>query len=90
MTTKSRFPTIRNCNFSSREDDRGRHVREALTAADRGCEDCDLIGALDDLEATLADHAEDGSEESMRLCREAEEAVEAALLVINAAFNEAD
>lgn len=78
--TATRYPTIRNCNFSSREDDRGRHVHEAILAADRGCEDCNLIGALDDLEATLADHAESDSEESMRLCREAEEAVESAFL----------
>lgn len=84
------YPTIRNCNFSSRHDDRGRHVREAVLAADRGCDDCDLIGALDDLEATLADHAESDSEESMRLCREAEAAVEAAVLAINSVFDNAD
>lgn len=84
------WPTIRNCNFAARHDDRGRHVREALTAAGRGCEDCDLIGALDNLEATLADHAESDSEESMRLCREAEEAVESAFLAIGVAFDKAD
>lgn len=88
--TATKYLTIRNCNFASRHDDRGRHVREALTAADRGCEDCDMIGALDDLEATLADHAESDSEESMRLCREAEEAVEAAFLAIGVAFDKAD
>lgn len=80
------YPTIRNCNFATREDDLGRHVAEALAAADRGCDDCDLIGALDDLEATLIAHAESDSAESERACAEAEEAVEAALLTVNAAF----
>jgi hypothetical protein len=80
------YPTIRNCNFAAREDDLGRHVAEALVASDRGCDDCDLIGALDGLEATLAVHAESDSAEAERACAEAEEAVEAALLVVNAAF----
>lgn len=87
MTTT--WPTIRNSNFSSREDDRGRHVWEAVREADRGCHDCDLIGAIDDLEAVLEKHAESDSAESELACTEAEEAVEAALLAIRDAFGEA-
>lgn len=85
-----RWPTIRNCNFSTREDDRGRHVYEALLAADRGCDDCDLIGALDALENTLEHNAERGSAEAEEACIDCEEAVEAALLAISAAFEGMD
>jgi hypothetical protein len=81
-----RWPTIRNRNYSDREDDLGRHVLEAIAAADRGCVDCDLIGTLDDLEQTLALHAESTLAEEMAACDDAEEAVEARLLQINAAF----
>lgn len=84
------YPVARNCNFSARKDDRGRHVCEALAAADSGCEDCDLIGALDDLEATLATHAESDSAEAEEATAKAEEAVEAALLRINSAFDAQD
>lgn len=84
------WPTIRNCNLSSRHDDRGRHVWEAVVASDRGCEDCDLAGALDDLEAVLARHAESDSAAAEQACTEAEEAVEAALLAINAALDNDD
>lgn len=84
------YPTIRNCGFSTRDDDRGRHVYEALAAADRGCEDCDLIGALNDLEETLKLHAESTLAEDMDACDEAEEAVESALLTVNAACEKAD
>ena len=84
------WPTIRNCNFSSREDDRGRHVYEALVAADRGCEDCDLVGSLDALEATLKHNAERGSAEAEEACIQAEEDVEAAMLAVNAAFENVD
>jgi hypothetical protein len=84
------YPTIRNCNFSTRKDDTGRHVNEALAAFDRGCRDCDLVGALDELEATLAMHAESTLAEEMEACTDAEEAVEAALLTINAAFEDND
>ena len=87
MTT---YPTIRNCNFATREDDRGRHVYEAMLAADRGCEDCDLIGSLDALEATLARHAESDSAEAEAACTEAEEDVEAAMLAVNASFEDVD
>lgn len=79
------YPTIRNCNFAAREDARGRHVADALAAADRGCEDCDLIGALDDLEATLKAHAESDSAEAEEACTDAEEAVAAAMLAVNEA-----
>lgn len=85
-----RWPTIRNCNFATRRDDLGRHVYDAIVAADRGTEDCDLVGALDGLEAVLASHAERDNAESERACTEAEEAVEAAMLVINAAFEKND
>jgi len=84
------YPTIRNCNFACREDDRGRHVYEALVAADRGCEDCDLIGALDALENTLEHNAECGSAEAEEACIDSEEAVEAAILAVNAAFENVD
>lgn len=84
------YPTIRNCNFASREDDRGRHVYEALLAADRGCDDCDLIGALDALENTLEHNAECGSAEAEEACIDSEEAVEAAILAVNATFVNVD
>jgi hypothetical protein len=85
-----RYPVIRNSNFASREDDLGQHVAEALALADRGCEDCDLTGSLDDLEAALAAHAESDGAVAAEACREAEEAVEAALLTILAAMESDD
>lgn len=85
-----RWPTIRNCNFSARDDERGRIVLDAVRTADRGCDDCDLIGSLDDLEATLARHAESDSAEAEAACTEAEDDVVAALLAIAVAFDKED
>jgi hypothetical protein len=81
MTTTT-YPVIRNCNYSARRDDLGKHVAEAVKVADRGCDDSCLIDALDALEATLEAHAESDHADSERLCTLAEEAVEAALVTV--------
>lgn len=80
------WPTIANCNFASREDALGQHVHEAVQFAS-SCDDCDLIGAIDDLEATLVAHAEDSSEDGKSECHAAEESVEECFLRIHAAFD---
>lgn len=78
MTTNS-YPIIANCNFESRDDDEGRAIHEARKAAESGLtEDADLIEALESLEETLAEHAESGSEVSVKACEAAEAAVVAA------------
>lgn len=78
------WPTIRNCNYAD-----GSAIAAALQLAE-DCDDIDLIGSLDDLEAVLAEHAESDSELSRQLCREAEDCVEHAVLVITGAFEEDD
>lgn len=84
------WPTIRNCNFASRDDERGRIVLDAVKTADSGCDDCNLIGSLDALEAVLARHAESDSAEADEACTEAEDDVVAALLVIAESFDKED
>jgi hypothetical protein len=73
----ARWPTIRNCNFSTRDDVRGQHIWEAIVNVfELGCDDADLLATLDDLEAVLVEHAESDSETSEKACTEAEESVE--------------
>ena len=85
-----RWPVIRNCNFNTREDALGQNVWRAVAEADRGCEDCDLIGSLDDLEATLSKYAGRDSAFAEAECLNAEESVESAILAIDAAFEKED
>lgn len=51
------YPVTRSCNYQTPDTERAEAVRAALRLVDQGCVDCDLLGAMDDLEATLAQHA---------------------------------
>jgi hypothetical protein len=51
------WPVIRSHGYENREDSTGSAVHAAVRLADGDCEDCDLIGALDDLEAVLEQHS---------------------------------
>jgi hypothetical protein len=79
------YPTIRNSNYGT-QDTLSQAVVAALRLADQGCVDCDLLGALDDLETTLIDHACSDSELSVNACRYAEDAVAAVLKAMDHAF----
>jgi hypothetical protein len=75
----ARFPTIHNCNFSTRDDVRGRDVWSAIVDVfEQGCDDEEVLDALESLEETLAEHAESDSETSVEACEDAEESVQAA------------
>ena len=84
MTTT--YPTIRNSNYATLPDTLSQAVLAALRLADQGCVDCDLLGALDDLETTLADHGGSDSEFSKAACLYAEESVSAVLEAMDHAF----
>jgi hypothetical protein len=82
MTTKTRYPVLRNCNLSSRTDDRGSMVLAAIQWADDGRLDANIsdeeavLDALDDLEETLADGAgERDDAAAASACAAAEERV---------------
>ena len=83
------YPVIRNCNYGT-QDDRSLAVVAALRLVDQGCVDCDLLGAMDDLEATLAQYATDDSEYAQVACLAHEDAVADAVRKINEAFEEGD
>ena len=83
MTT---YPTIRNSNYATLPDSHSQAVVTALRLVDQGCVDCDLLGALDDLETTLADHAGSDSEFATAACLYAEDAVAAAVDAMNHSF----
>jgi hypothetical protein len=80
------YPTIRNSNYATLIDSHSQAVIAALRLADQGCVDCDLLGALDDLETTLADHGGSDSEFSVAACLYAEEAVSAAVEAMDHSF----
>jgi len=80
------YSTIRNCNYATLDDALSQAVVTALRLADQGCVDCDLLGSLDELETTLADHAGSDSELSVAACLYAEDAVAAAVEAIDHAF----
>lgn len=84
------YPVIRNCNYQTPDSDRAEAVLAALRLVDQGCVDCDLIGAMDDLEATLSQHATSDSEHSRLACLAHEDAVADAVQKINDAFEEGD
>ena len=83
------YPVIRNCNYGT-QDDRSLAVVTALRLVDQGCVDCDLIGAMDDLEATLAQYATDDSGYAQVACLAHEDAVADAVDKINEAFEKGD
>jgi len=75
----SRFPTIHNCNFSTRDDVRGGDVWSAIVDVfEQGCDDEEVLDALESLEETLTEHSESDSETSVKACEDAEESVQAA------------
>lgn len=84
------YPVIRNSNYQTPDNDRAEAVLAALRLVDQGCVDCDLIGAMDDLEATLAQYATDDSEHARVACLAHEDAVADAVQTINEAFDKGD
>ena len=75
----ARFPTVHNCNFRTRDDVRGGDVWSAIVDVfEQGCDDEEVLDALESLEETLAEHAESDSETSVKACEDAEESVQAA------------
>jgi hypothetical protein len=88
MTTKTRYPVARNCNFATREDDRGRLVWQAIEWADAGKLDANIgdeeavLIAIDELEETLTESAEQAgpdNPDACEACEAAEEEVAATL-----------
>lgn len=70
------YPITRNCNFESRDDAEGKAIHAARKAVESGrCDWPCVIDAMDDLEDVLIQHADSGSEQSVRLCTEAERPV---------------
>jgi len=84
------YPTIRNSNYQTLDDPLSKAVMSALRLADQGCVDCDLIGALDDLETTLADHAGNDSEFSVKACLYAEDLVAAVVTAMDHSLTKED
>lgn len=70
MTT---YPIIANCNYESAEDTTINTIRKAIESG--LTDDADLLAAMQCLETTLAECAEQSDELSVRACREAEETV---------------
>lgn len=79
------YPIIRNCNFES--DDA---ISLAVSAARGGMtKDPTLINALDALESTLIELADNGDVESVDTCRSAESVVRSAYADVAAEIDEA-
>jgi hypothetical protein len=85
--TATDYPTIHNCNFSTREDETGRLVRQALDWADAGKLDQHdrgdraVLDALESLEELLEGGAgERDDAANLSACTAAEEAVAARLV----------
>jgi hypothetical protein len=76
------YPVIRNCNYQTPDNDRAEAVLAALRLVDQGCVDCDLLGAMDDLEQVLS--GDNAATEAMAY----EEAVADAVHKINGAFHQ--
>ena len=83
------YPVIRNCNYGT-QDERSLAVVAALRLVDQGCVDCDLLGAMDDLEATLKQYATDDSEHARVACLAHEDWVADVVQTINEAFDKGD
>lgn len=76
MTT---YGIICNCNYESSDNASDKLILRAAKAAEAGRVDsAELTEALDALEEALAEHADSGSERSVKLCQQAEDAVVAA------------
>jgi hypothetical protein len=95
MTTTD-YPTMHNCNLSTREDETGRLVRQALEWADAGKLDQHdrgeraVLDALESLEELLAGGAgERDDAASLSACTAAEEVVAARLVETRAWFLDA-
>jgi hypothetical protein len=71
----TRYPTIKNCNYESRNDSRGSAIQAARRAADQGKVDVNVTNALDELESTLEDFSEESHVAAVEACREAEDSV---------------
>jgi hypothetical protein len=78
------FPVIRNCNYQSPDNDRAEAVLAALRLVDQGCVDCDLLGAMDDLEQVLS--GDNAATEAIAY----EQCVADAVQKINEAFDKGD
>lgn len=57
MLERKSWPQIRFFGYELREDSTGAAVQAALELTDKDCNDCDLHGALDNLEAVLEQHS---------------------------------
>lgn len=93
--TKTDYPVTHNCNLSTREDDRGQRVWQAVQMADAGKfdehdrDERHLLDCLERLEEVLEEFAADDSAEAGNTCRAAEEAVAKALKVTRVWFLDA-
>jgi hypothetical protein len=82
---KTDYPVTHNCNLSTREDDRGQRVWQAVQMADAGKfdehdrDERHLLDCLERLEEVLEEFAADSDAEAGNTCRAAEEAVAEAL-----------
>jgi hypothetical protein len=94
--TATEYPTIHNCNFTTRDDEAGRLVRQALEWADADKLDCndhaeegvlDALASLEELLASGAGERDDAA--SLSACTAAEEAVAARLVETRAWFLDA-
>lgn len=68
------YPIIWNSNFSTRDDETCR-IPDAAKAIEMGWDHPELGSALDTLEELIGEHGDSCSEQAIRECREAEEAV---------------
>lgn len=72
----SAYPIIANCNYESADDTTIHEIRKALDSD--LTDNADLIAAMDALEETLSQYAEDDGQIAVTACRDAETAVLAA------------
>ena len=85
MNMKTDYPVTHNCNLSTREDDRGQRVWQAVQMADAGRfdqhdrDERHLLDCLERLEDVLEEFSADDSAEAGNTCRAAEDAVAQAL-----------
>lgn len=74
---KTAYAIMANCNFESRDDACGKAIHAARKALESGLtDDAALTEAMDRLEETLGDFADESDVESVNKCRGAERAVE--------------
>ena len=77
------YSIIRNCNYETDST-----VNKARLAVDAGLGNNDLTEALESLETTLSEHAEDDSEYGTKACAAAESEVEQAWNAISESWEE--